>query len=295
MKEWTLSGSIAAAAFAALVGSQLAFAAGPFAHPERVREYDLQVSHKNLVAANKEVDADDLAMLKPDGSLAQYPIADFPWHTAEEALNAYPQFLGRVDGIDLPFYYVPAESRKAPVLLLTQSTPGSILQLLATVDSLTHPARHGGKAADAYTVVIAALPGSSFSSLTRSATSDIATAKLWNELLTVVIGVPRYQVYGEGLGAGAMAQLQKLYPRSVSASKAGRPPAAADDQLLADLLLSRLDQNGMERNMRLFAGAQTHGDQGFWPNAISNPIVLAKMKVEVSDAIKGKNKGAATE
>lgn len=285
MKERTLSRRITAiaATAAVLMFALPAFAGGPFARSERVRQYDLQVSHKNLAAANAEVDADDLLALKADGSLAQYPIAEFPWYDAERALNAFPQYLGRVDGIDLPFYYVPAESRKAPVLLLTQSRPGSILQLLAGVDALTHPSRHGGKAADACTVVIAALPGSSFSALSRPATSDSTTARLWNELLTVVIGVPRYQVRGDGLGAGVAAQLLKQFPRVASNAKAGAlPAAAADDQLLADLLLSRLDQNGMERNMRLFASALAQGDAGFWPNAISNPIVLAKMKVEVS-------------
>jgi hypothetical protein len=293
MKERTLSGWIwtATVSLAALTLSQAAVAApGLFAQPDRVRQYDLQVSHKNLVAANAEIDADDLAALKPDGSLGAYPIASFAWFSAEKALNAYPQYLGRVDGIDLPFYYVAGEGRKPPVLLLTQSVPGSILQLLASADSLTHPSRHGGKAADAVTLVIAALPGSSFSALTRAATSDAATAALWNELLTGVIGVPRYQVHGEGLGGGVAKALLRQYPKTVTPSRLGTPAAADDDALLADLLLSRLDQNGMERNMRLFAVAQTHGDQGFWPNAISNPIVLAKMKVEVSDAIKDKAK-----
>lgn len=286
MNAWIRFRKYAAAVLAAGLSltALTAVAAGSvFAQPERIRQYDLQVSNKNLQAASAEIAAADLAALKPDGSLAQYPIRNFSWASAETRLNAQPQYLGRVDGVDLPFYYVPGESRKPPLLLLTQSTPGSIMQLLDSVDRLTHPSRHGGRAEDAVTVMIAALPGSSFSALTRPATSDIATARLWNELITVVIGAPRYRAHGEGLGAGAVGQLLRQYPQSVTASRIGNTGAAGDDALLADLLLSRLDQNGMERNMRLFALAQTRKDQGFWPNVINNPIVLPRMKVEMSN------------
>ncbi|MDB5971279.1 MAG: putative epoxide hydrolase [Hydrocarboniphaga sp.] len=295
-RKWVTGTLAAGLALAALTMIRPASAAGSaFAAPERVREYDLQVSNKNLTAAKAEIDVAGLSSFGADGGPSRESMQNFSWARAEQVLNAYPQYLGRVGGIDLPFYYVRGEGRQPPVLLLTQSTPGSIVQLLANVDALTHPSRHGGNAQDAVTLVIASLPGSSFSSLTQPATSDLATAKLWNELLTEVIGVPRYQVHGEGLGSGAVAQLLRLYPRTVTASKAGSLPVATNEALLTDLVLSRLDQNGMERNMRLFAAAQASADQGFWPSAISNPIVLARRKVEVTDfgtVDDGRNRGA---
>jgi hypothetical protein len=283
-------------ALAALGASCTAAASGDtFAQPQRVREYKLQVSHKTLAAANADIARDDIASLSRDADLGAYWKQGFSWAQAQNALNAYPQYLGRVDGIDLPFYYVAAESHKAPVLLLTQSTPGSIVGLLANVDALTHPSRHGGNANDAVSVVIAALPGSSFSALAHPATSDATTARMWNELMTDVIGARRYRVHGEGVGAGAMAEMQRLYPQTISVSALGSVAPASHDALLTDLLLSRLDQDRMECNLRLTANAQTGVDAGFWPEAISNPIVLAKMKVEIS-AVEGAaktDKGAA--
>lgn len=268
----------------ALAAARPAAAAGDFAAPERVREYRLKVPAKRVAAARSQVGSTDLAALGDDQGLAKYWQQQYRWTAAERALNRYPQYLARIGGVDLPFYYVRGERRDAPLLVLTQSAPGSILQLLDAVDALVHPSRHGGRADDAYTVVIPALQGSAFSSIEPAPDAELDNARLWHELLTEVIGRPRYWIHGDGIGAGVAQQLLRQYPQAASASDRGALPAMVpNDALLTDLLLSRLRRAGMQANLRLTAAALAGGDAEFWPAYISDPIVLKKSEVIVTE------------
>lgn len=95
--------------------------------------------------------------------LATYWQTQFDWRAAERQLNAYPQFITQIDGVDVHFLHVTSPVPGARPLLLTHSWPGSIVEFLDMIGPLTDPAAHGGDPADAFHLVIPSLPGHGFS------------------------------------------------------------------------------------------------------------------------------------
>ena len=87
-----------------------------------------------------------LATLK---SLAHYWATDYDWRKAEARLNALPQFVTTIDGVDIHFIHVKSRHENAMPLIMTHGWPGSVLELLDTIGPLTDPTKHGGTAADA--------------------------------------------------------------------------------------------------------------------------------------------------
>src|SRR6187401_192161 len=87
-----------------------------------------------------------LATLK---ALAHYWATDYDWRKAEARLNALPQFVTKIDGVDIHFIHVKSRHENAMPLVMTHGWPGSVVELLDTVSPLSDPTRHGGTAADA--------------------------------------------------------------------------------------------------------------------------------------------------
>lgn len=88
------------------------------------------------------------------------------WRAVEAKLNALPQFLTRIDGLDIHFIHVRSTHPNALPLIVTHGWPGSVLEQLKLVDPLTNPTAHGGRAEDAFDVVIPSMPGYGFSERT---------------------------------------------------------------------------------------------------------------------------------
>src|SRR5215212_11685405 len=86
--------------------------------------------------------------------LARYWATDYDWRKAEEKLNAYPQFVTTIDGLDIHFIHVRSHHPNAMPLIITHGWPGSVLEQIKLIGPLTDPAAHGGKAEDAFDVVI---------------------------------------------------------------------------------------------------------------------------------------------
>jgi hypothetical protein len=95
--------------------------------------------------------------------LVDYWARDYDWRKTEAALNAYPQFVTTIDGIDVHFLKVEGRGPNPKPLLLSHGWPGSVLEFLKLIPLLTDPAAHGGDAADAFTVVVPSLPGCTLS------------------------------------------------------------------------------------------------------------------------------------
>ncbi|OKP74379.1 multidrug MFS transporter [Ensifer adhaerens] len=95
--------------------------------------------------------------------LAQYWQSSYDWRRAERKLNAFPQFLTKIDGLDIHFIHVRSRHENALPLIMTHGWPGSIFELLDVIDPLTDPTAHGGKAEDAFHLVIPSIPGFGFS------------------------------------------------------------------------------------------------------------------------------------
>src|SRR4026208_2048055 len=114
--------------------------------------------HKELVA-----DRSQGVQLATMQELARYWTTDYDWRKAEAKLNGLPQFQTEIDGLDVHFIHVPSKHRHAPPLIMTHGWPGSVVELLETIGPLTDPTAHGGRAEDAFHLVLPSIPRSGFS------------------------------------------------------------------------------------------------------------------------------------
>jgi hypothetical protein len=95
--------------------------------------------------------------------LARYWTTDYDWRACEARLNALPQFKTEIDGVDIHFIHVKSSHPDALPLIMTHGWPGSVIELLEVIGPLTDPTAHGGRAEDAFDLVLPSLPGYGFS------------------------------------------------------------------------------------------------------------------------------------
>jgi pimeloyl-ACP methyl ester carboxylesterase len=180
-----------------------------------------------------------LAMIQ---KLARYWMTDYDWRTCEAGLNALPQFITEIDGLDIHFIHVRSEHEDALPLIVNHGWPGSIVEQLKIIDRLTDPTAHGGKAEDAFHVVIPSMPGYGFSAKPTSiGWGPERMARAWAELMTR-LGYTSYVAQGGDWGAFVVDQMGLQAPEGLlaihtnmpatvpadvdKASQAGEPPPA---------------------------------------------------------------------
>ena len=133
--------------------------------------------------------------------LTRYWSTEYDWRKAEARLNAYPQFVTTIDGVDIHFIHVKSRHPNAMPLIMTHGWPGSVIELLETVGPLTDPTAHGGTPEDAFHLVLPSLPGYGFSSEPTELGWDAArTGRAWAELMHR-LGYTRYVAQGGDVGA----------------------------------------------------------------------------------------------
>jgi pimeloyl-ACP methyl ester carboxylesterase len=141
---------------------------------------------------------------------------EFDWRSWEDRLNAYPQFLTRIDGQPVHFLHVRSAVPGALPVVLSHGWPGSVFEYLRLVDRLTDPAAHGADPADAFHVVLPSLPGYGFSGPALKpgwGTRRIAAA--WAELMAL-LGYARYGAIGNDAGSMISPELGRLEPERVA-------------------------------------------------------------------------------
>src|SRR6185503_7150079 len=112
--------------------------------------------------------------------LASYWGKDYNWRKGEAKLKAVPHFVTEIDGLDIHFIHVRSKEKNALPVIVTHGWPGSIIEQLKIVEPLTNPTAHGGKAEDAFDVVIPSLPGYGFSGQpTAPGWNPVSIAKAW--------------------------------------------------------------------------------------------------------------------
>jgi pimeloyl-ACP methyl ester carboxylesterase len=133
--------------------------------------------------------------------LARYWTTDYDWRKAEAKLNALPQFITEIEGVDIHFVHVKSAHENAVPLIMTHGWPGSVIELLETVGPLTDPTAHGGKGEDAFDLVLPSVPGYGFSGEPSDLGWDAGrTARAWAELMHR-LGYTRYVAQGGDVGA----------------------------------------------------------------------------------------------
>lgn len=150
-----------------------------------------------------------LAKLQP---LVEHWRARYDWRKAEARLNALPQFVTIIDGVAIHFIHVRSKHPGALPLILTHGWPGSVFEMMKTVTPLTDPTAHGGRAEDAFDVVIPSVPGFGFSGRpTETGWGTDRIARAWAELMKR-LGYARYVAQGGDWGAPVSHAMARLAP-----------------------------------------------------------------------------------
>src|ERR687897_780988 len=162
-----------------------------------VPQEELDDLRRRIAATNwpeKETVTDEsqgvpLAMIQ---QLARYWMTDYDWRTCEAKLNALPQFITEIDGLDIHFIHVRSPHEGALPLIVNHGWPGSIIEQLKIIAPLTDPAAHGGAAGDAFEGVIPSMPGYGFSGKpTSTGWGPERMARAYTELMKR-LGYDRY-------------------------------------------------------------------------------------------------------
>lgn len=149
-------------------------------------------------------------------ALADYWATGYDWRRVERRLNALPQYRTAIDGLGIHFLHVRSKHDNALPLVLTHGWPGSFLEFLKVTGPLTDPTAHGGRAEDAFHVVIPSLPGFGFSDKPTSKGWNVARiAKAWGTLMAR-LGYSRWVAQGGDWGAGVTTALGHLKPSGLA-------------------------------------------------------------------------------
>src|SRR2546422_5303143 len=133
-------------------------------------------------------------------ALARYWGTEYDWRKVEARLNALPQFITEIDGLDIHFIHVRSKHENALPLIVTHGWPGSIIEQLKIIDPLTNPTANGGSASDAFHLVIPSIPGYGFSGKpTAPGWNPVSIAKAWATLMQR-LGYTRYVAQGGDWG-----------------------------------------------------------------------------------------------
>jgi pimeloyl-ACP methyl ester carboxylesterase len=164
-------------------------------------------------------------------ALARYWTSNYDWRACEARLNALPQFKSEIDGVDIHLIHVRSPHEDALPLIMTHGWPGSVIDMLETVGPLTDPTAHGGRAEDAFHLVLPSVPGYAFSAEPTEVGWDLfRTARAWAELMRR-LGYSNYVAQGGDVGAGVADAMSRQAPEGlIGVRRQGRGPARARAQ-----------------------------------------------------------------
>ena len=215
------------AAMAVAAAGAAGFSSGALANPtssEAIRPFRVNVPEDDLVdlrrriAATRWPDRETVAdqsqgvQLATIQQLARYWGTDYDWRKVEARLNALPQFVTEIDGLDIHFIHVRSKHENALPLIVTHGWPGSIIEQLKIIDPLTNPTAHGASASDAFHLVIPSMPGYGFSGKpTTTGWDPVRIARAWIVLMKR-LGYTRYVAQGGDWGNAVTEQMALQAP-----------------------------------------------------------------------------------
>src|ERR1700678_3587975 len=208
-------------------------------------------------------------------ALARYWATEYDWRKIEAKMNALPQFITEIDGLDIHFIHVRSKHENALPLIVTHGWPGSITEQMKIIDPLTNPTAHGGKASDAFDVVILSMPGYGFSGKPSTTGWDPAhIARAWTVLMKR-LGYTKFVAQGGDWGAivtelmgvqappellGIHTNMANVIPLDIDGMAFSGKPAPANlsaDEKLAYELLSFVYADGIGYDFQMGLSPQT--------------------------------------
>jgi pimeloyl-ACP methyl ester carboxylesterase len=184
--------------------------------------------------------------------LTRYWATDYDWRKCEAKLNALPQFTTEIDGVGIHFIHVKSPHQNAMPLIITHGWPGSVIELLEVVGPLTNPTAHGGRAEDAFDLVLPSLPGYGFSAEPATTGWDPGRiARAWDELMHR-LGYTRYVAQGGDVGSSVTDAMARQAPQGLAgihlnlllAVLASPPPADTEQERAALSALTTFNTSG---------------------------------------------------
>jgi microsomal epoxide hydrolase len=166
--------------------------------------------------------------------LVDYWVAGYDWRKTEAALNAHPQFVTAIDGIDVHFIKAEGRGPSPKPLLLSHGWPGSVLEFMKLIPLLTDPAAHGGDAADAFTVVVPSLPGYTLSFRPNQPRRAIPEIGAMFHALMTRLGYARYGAQGGDWGSFVTAWLGANRAQNLSGIHLNMMPIRRDAAMFAN-------------------------------------------------------------
>jgi pimeloyl-ACP methyl ester carboxylesterase len=227
--------------------------------------------------------------------LVRYWGTEYDFRRFEARLNALPQFITEIDGLDIHFIHVRSEHENALPLIVTHGWPGSIIEQLKVIDPLTNPTAHGGSAEDAFHVVIPSMPGYGFSEKpTSTGWGPERMGRAWAELMKR-LGYTRYVAQGGDWGAFVVDQMGLQAPEGLLAIHTNMPatvPADVDKALQAGDQppsgLSAEERRAYEQLERTFKQVDYARLMGSRPQTLygiaDSPVGLAAWLLDHNDA-----------
>jgi pimeloyl-ACP methyl ester carboxylesterase len=187
-----------------------------------------------------------LAKIKP---LVEYWGSGYDWRKAEAKLNALPQFMTEIDGVDIYFIHVRSKHPNALPLIITHGWPGSVFEMLKAIGPLTDPTSHGGRAEEAFHVVIPSMPGYGFSGKpTSPGWGPDHIARVWAELMKR-LGYTSYVAQGGDWGSPVSSAMARLAPTGLLGIHINLPAVVPPD-IAAVLAVGGPAPNGLSEDER---------------------------------------------
>jgi len=192
-----------------------------------IRPFHVEIPKEDLVELQVRLDAirwptEELVDDRSQGvqlatlqALVEHWRTEHDWRRCEERLNALPNFTTQIDGVDIHFIHVKSRHEDAMPLIMTHGWPGSVIELLETVGPLTDPTSHGGRAEDAFHLVLPSLPGYGFSGEPMEIGWNVGRiAGAWAELMGR-LGYTRYVAQGGDVGAAVTDAMGRQAPNGL--------------------------------------------------------------------------------